>query len=101
VTLATDPPVIIDHPTGGDVPMGRSITLVCRASGLGTIVYSWERRSSGSWTPINNANSPSYTTNRNIAVGQYTYRCVVRNEAGSVVSNSATVNVYGEYCTNR
>jgi len=33
-----------------------------------------------------------------MAVGQYTYRCVVRNEAGSVVSNSATVNVYGEYC---
>jgi len=60
-------------------------------------MYSWERRSGSSWIPINNANSPSYTTNINMAVGQYTYRCVVRNEAGSVVSNSAIVNVYGEY----
>ena len=62
-------------------------------------MYSWETRSGSSWTTINNANSPSYTTNRNMAVGQYTYRCAVRNEAGSVESNSATVNVYGEYCT--
>ena len=80
--------------------MGRSITLMCRTSGLGTLVYSWDRRSSGSsWTTINNANSPSYTTNRNMAVGQY--RCVVRNGAGPVMSRSATVNVYGEYCPNR
>jgi len=94
--------VITDHPTSDDVPMGRSIILMCRVSGLGILVYSWERRSSGRiWTPINNANSPTYTTNRNMVVGQYTYRCVVRNEAGSVVSNSATVNVYGKYCRNR
>ena len=94
--IVTGPPKITDHPTGGDVPMGRSITLMCRASGLGTLVYSWERRSGSSWTAINNANRPSYTTNTNMAVGQYSYRCVVRNEAGSVRSNRATVNVYGE-----
>ena len=93
--------MVTDHPTGGDVPMGRSITLMCRASGLGTLVYSWERRSSNRWAPINNANSPSYTTNSNMAVGQYMYRCIVSNEAGSVMSNSATVNVYGEYCLKR
>ena len=62
-------------------------------------MYSWERRSGSSWTPINNANRQSYTTNSNMAVGQYTYRCVVRNEAGSVASDGATVNVYGEYCS--
>ena len=57
-------------------------------------MYSWERRSGSSWNTI--TNGPSYTTNSNMAVGQYTYRCVVRNEAGSVVSDRATVNVYGE-----
>ena len=97
----TGPPEITDHPTGGDVAMGRSITLMCRANGLGILVYSWERKSGGSWTTINNANGPSYTTNSNMAVGQYTYKCVVRNEAGPVMSNSAIVNVYGEYCPNR
>ena len=74
-----------------------STTLTCSATGDGTLMYSWERRSGSSWTTINNANNPSYTTNSNMAVGQYTYRCVVRNEAGSVVSDRATVNVYGEY----
>ena len=102
VSCYTDPPVITAHPTGGDVPMGRSITLMCRASGLGTLVYSWERRSSGSsWTSINNAEAASYTTRRSMAIGEYMYRCRVSNEAGSVVSDSAAVNVYGEYCSNR
>jgi len=61
-------------------------------------MYSWEIRSDSSWIPVNNVNVSSYTTNRNTEAGQCTYRCVVRNEAGSVVSSSATVNVYGEYC---
>jgi len=99
--IYTGSPQITDHPTGGDVPMGRNITLMCRASGLGTLIYSWQTRSGRSWTIINNANRQSYTTNSNMAVGQYTYSCVVRNEAGSVLSNSTTVNVYGKYCTNK
>ena len=61
--VSTGTPEITDQLTGGDVAMGRSITLMCRASGLGTLVYSWERSSGSSWTAINNANSPSYTTN--------------------------------------
>ena len=65
-------------------------------------MYSWERRSSGSsWTTVSNDNTTSYTTNSNMAVGQYAYRCVVRNEAGRSMSRTVTVNVYGEYCINR
>ena len=96
--LNVGPPEITAHPTGGDVPMGRNITLMCRSSGLGTLVYSWERRSSGSsWTTVSNDNTTSYTTDTTLTIGEYMYRCNVSNEAGSVVSNSATVNVYGEY----
>jgi len=91
-------PVITDHPTGGDVPMGRSITLTCRASSLGTLVYSWERRSAGSsWTTVSNDNTTSYTTDTTLAIGEYMYRCRVSNEAGSDVSNSATVILCSEY----
>ena len=100
--VSTGPPVITDHPTGGDVPMGRSITLMCRASGLGTQVYSWERKSSGSsWTTVSNDNPTSYTTDTTLTIAKYMYRCRVSNEAGSVMSSRATVNVYGEYCPNR
>jgi len=91
----TVPPSISTHPSDVNTPVGSSATLTCSADGDGTLMYFWERSGSG-WTPIDNANSPSYTTNSNVAVGQYTYRCVVRNEDGSAVSNSATVNVYGE-----
>ena len=71
---------------------------MCRASGLGTLLYSWERSSSGSnWTTVSDDNTTSYTTDTRLTIGQYMYRCVVSNEAGSVMSNSTTVNVYGEY----
>ena len=93
--------MIIDHPTGGDVPIGKSTTFTCRAIGTGTLVYSWERSSSGSgWTTVSNDNTTSYTTATTLAIGQYMYRCRVSNDAGSVVSNNAIVNVYGEYCPN-
>ena len=102
VYIYVGPPSITTHPRNVTIPVGTTTTLTCSATGGGTLMYSWERKSGSSWTPIKrNANSPSYTTNSNMAVGQYTYRCVVTNEVGSVVSNSTTVTVYGEYCPNR
>ena len=91
-------PTITDHPTGDNVMIGRSTTLVCEANGLGTLMYAWERSSGSSWTTVSNDNTTSYTTDTTLAIGQYMYRCRVSNEAGSVVSNIATVNVYGECC---
>ena len=92
--------MITDHPAGGNVPVGRSITLTCRASGTGSLTYSWERSFGSSWTTVSNDNTTSYTTDTTLAIGQYMYRCRVSNDAGSVVSNNAIVNVYGEYCPN-
>ena len=82
------------------MPINESILLECTAAGLGTLVYSWERSSGSSWTTVSNDSTTSYTTDTTLAIGQYMYRCRVSNEAGSVVSNNATVNVYGEYCPN-
>ena len=94
------PPVVINQPSSNDIPVGSSITVTCRANGLGTIMYSWERGSGSRWTTVSNDNTTSYTTDTTLAIGQYMYRCRVSNEAGSVVSNIATVVVYGEYCPN-
>ena len=96
--LYTGLPRILDHPAGGEIPVGMSITLMCRANGTGPLVYSWERSSGSSWTTVSNDNTTSYTTDTTLAIGQYMYRCRVSNDAGSVVSNNAIVNVYGEYC---
>ena len=93
--------MIINHPsTNNNIPFGGSITLMCRASGVETLEYSWERSSGSSWTTVSNDNTTSYTTDTTLAIGQYMYRCRVSNDAGSVVSNNAIMNVYGEYCPN-
>ena len=82
------------------MPIKKSISLFCMANSLGTIMYSWERSSGSNWTTVSNVNITSYTTDTTLAIGQYIYRCRVSNEVGSVVSNIATVNVYGECCPN-
>ena len=100
--LCIGPPRISDHPNNNLVALGHSITLTCSATGDGILVYSWERSSgsSNNWTTVSNDNTMSYTTDTTLVIGQYMYRCRVSNEAGSVVSNNAIVNVYGEYCPN-
>ena len=98
--MCIGPPTISDHPVGSLVAMGHSVTLTCSATGNGTLVYSWERSSGSSWTTISKSSTISYTTDTTLSIGQYMYRCRVSNEAGSVVSNNAIVNVYGEYCPN-
>ena len=98
--LFLDIPVVANHPTGDNVLVGKNITLMCRASGTRTLEYSWEQNIDGNWTTVSNDNTTSYTTDTTLAIGQYMYRCRVSNEAGSIVSNIATVNVYGEYCPN-
>ena len=92
--------MITNHPTGGDVPVGRSITFTCTANGTGLLVYSWERSSGSNWTTVSSDNTISYAIDTTLAIGRYMYRCNVSNEDGSVVSNNAIVNVYGEYYPN-
>ena len=92
--------MILEDPVDNNVPINGSIPLKCRANGLGILVYSWERSSGGNWTTVSNDNTTSYTIDTTLAIGQYLYRCRVSNEAGSVVSDNAIVNVYGEYCPN-
>ena len=81
----------------GKILVGFSHTLMCSAIGSGTLRYSWEISSNGSsWSTVNDVNTTSYVTNTSLHIGQYMYRCNVSDEAGSVVSDNATVIVYGE-----
>ncbi|XP_065886416.1 uncharacterized protein [Dysidea avara] len=69
-------------------PERTSITLHCRATGYGSLIYYWERNITGSWITVSNRNSTQYTISTS---GQY--RCNVTNEAGSVVSGVTTLHV--------
>ena len=90
----------MNHPTDDDVAVGISVTLRCKAIGIGNLDYSWERYTGSNWTTVSDDDRTSYTTDTTLAIGQYMYRCRVSNDVRSVVSNIATVNVYGEYCPN-
>ena len=92
--------MITDHPLSiSDIPVGSRITLICRATGPGVLVYCWERvlASCGIWTTVSNGYTTSYATDTTLAIGEYMYRCKVSNKDGSVISNNAIVNVCGEY----
>ena len=91
----TDPPVITEHPVGGDVPIGMNITLKCRGSGLGSLRYAWQRHHRGNWTTIDTDATVLYT-----ATTSGSYRCILSNEGGPTLSNRTRVNIYGEYSTN-
>ena len=86
-------PTIIQPQCPSEVPL-RSllVTLQCRATGDGSLIYYWERNDSGNWITVDNNNRTSYTTN---TTGQY--RCNVTNEVGSVVS--PVFIVYGKLWT--
>jgi len=76
---------------GGYIPFGDTITLQCKADGLGSLIYMWERRqSNGNWTVIHSDNLTTFNT----TIDGF-YRCIVENEAGSVVSIETQVHVYG------
>ena len=91
------PPNITRHPMSGRILVGLSHTLICSVIGSGTLRFSWERNSNCSnWITVSDDNTTSYTTDKTLAIGKYMYRCNVSNEAGSAVSNNATVIVYGE-----
>ena len=76
---------ITEQPKSGVLKSGRSYTLKCKATGPGTLIYSWEIKTSRKWATVIRY-TRSYTT---LSPGQY--RCRVTNEAGSIVSKIATV----------
>ncbi len=78
-------PTITTHPGSITINQGQTITLtVVATTGGGTLTYQWFRNGA----PIANANTSSYPTG---TAG--TYNVEVRNTAGPVMSNPATVDV--------
>ena len=86
--------------------------LWCSANGTGSIHHQWEKyqSSNDSWViPVNrvvNGTSPNLKFNKVSEEDEGIYHCIVTNDDGSVVSNNATITVYGtiyvcvlHYCT--
>ena len=76
--------------------------LYCSAVGIGPIYYHWEKYDSSSNTWINPSNRVISSKKQNLKFSTITeddegiYHCIVTNDDGSVISDNATVSVYGK-----
>jgi len=84
-------------PKNVTVLIGQSMQLVCKAEGT-DIVYQWIKDG----VALSDTNRRLSITNRKLKItsieesDEGEYKCRASNKGGMVVSNSATVTVYGE-----
>jgi Immunoglobulin domain len=91
-------PAITAQPTSQRVVVGATATFTVSASGSAPLSYQWQKGA----TPISGATASSYTTPATtLADDTSTFQVVVSNSAGSVTSNSATLNVAAGTATTR
>ena len=96
-------PNITIQPVSKTVRMGElNVTAMsCEATGMGPISFYWERYHvmNNIWTkPYRaiNATSPNLEFSVITEEDDGVYRCIITNDDGSVISNNATIFVYGK-----
>ncbi|MEO7207069.1 MAG: PQQ-binding-like beta-propeller repeat protein [Steroidobacteraceae bacterium] len=83
-------PAIATQPTNQRVVVGQTATFGVAANGTAPLSYQWQKGT----TPISGATASSYTTPATTLTDDAsTFQVAVSNSAGSVTSNSATLNV--------
>ena len=104
IIIVTALPNITTQPVSITIREGdlNVIAVSCLAIGIGSINYQWEKYHlfNNSWiSPSHravNITSPSLTFSVITEEDEGVYRCVVTSNDGSVLSDNATVHVYGE-----
>ena len=94
--LLTGPLVFLTHPTSHIITVDMNVTLYCNVSSAVKVSFAWERKfNRTSWIRITNTQRFYYVV-KNIQQTQQ-YRCVAGNGAGTLVSESATVEVLSKH----
>ena len=89
-------PTVSSQPTDADVAPDGSATFTVTASGTTPLLCQWQvdKNDGSGWTDISGAVNASYTVEKVTAEQNgWKYRCVIKNAAGSVESNAATLTV--------
>ncbi len=92
----TTPPAVSSQPVSAEVPEDGSATFTVTASGTTPLLCQWQvdKNDGAGWTDISGAVNASYTAEKVSAEQNgWKYRCVIKNTAGSVESNAATLTV--------
>lgn len=89
-------PTVSSQPTDADVAPDGSATFTVTASGTTPLLCQWQvdKNDGSGWTDISGAVNASYTVEKVTAEQNgWKYRCVIKNAAGSVESNAATLTI--------
>ena len=100
--LSSGPPTITQDPVAAKVKSGSEASFTCVASSDLPMKFSWQKDGSGiifsSSITVDPSGKMSTLTLKHVSTtdaGSYT--CTASNDAGSVTSNTATLQVTGEY----
>lgn len=89
-------PTVSSQPASASVNADSSATFTVTASGTTPLLCQWQvdKNDGSGWTDISGAVNASYTVEK-VTTEQngWKYRCVIKNAAGSVESNAATLTV--------
>ena len=97
-----DPPRVTIHPQDiRNIAHGKSVKLSIQSTGTGPLHYKWEWIPTGEeggakqWQPCHAklGKGPTLTISKVDESNEGSYRCVVNNDAGSDVSNPATLTI--------
>ena len=89
-------PTVSSQPASASVNADSSATFTVTASGTTPLLCQWQvdKNDGSGWTDISGAVNASYTVEKVTAEQNgWKYRCVIKNTAGSVESNAATLTV--------
>ena len=88
-------PIIVTHPTNKITNSSESVTLNCQGTGGGSITHRWETSdiNEEEWWEISDSDGEKLVI-RNVENSEK-YRCIVSNEAGRTISNTAIVTLMG------
>lgn len=89
-------PSFTTQPASASYAEGEEVTLAVAASGNPTPSYTWQRRtgSTGPWTTIPGAVSPTYSFTASLQGSGTSYRALATNTVAITVSSIATIDVY-------
>ena len=89
-------PTVSSQPASASVNADSSATFTVTASGTTPLLCQWQvdKNDGSGWTDISGAVNASYTVEKVTAEQNgWKYRCVIKNAAGSVESNAATLTI--------
>ena len=89
-------PTVSSQPASASVNADSSATFTVTASGTTPLLCQWQvdKNDGSGWTDISGAVNASYTVEKVTAEQNgWKYRCVIKNAAGSVESNAATLSL--------